>query len=316
MPIKLCFFFMSVLLFSLISLPELADADTFSPINEGEKSERVEKLQDYLVENGYLEDQDRSDTYGSKTVEAVKQFQQDNNLLVDGIAGVQTLGSMAVLQEGSEGPLVYMLQQKLAQLQYYQADFDGYYGVLTKAAVIAFQKQNGLAADGIAGPLTFKALYYSGAEPTTVQPEKTSEKANENKNVEEEHELNENTNVEVEQPTEKKEEEPANAPSSTHKSEGKKTFQMEATAYTAYCNGCSGTTATGIDLRANPNQKVVAVDPAVIPLGSRVYVEGYGEAIAGDTGGAIKGQKIDLYMQSEADAYAFGRQQVTVTLLE
>lgn len=91
---------------------------------------------------------------------------------------------------------------------------------------------------------------------------------------------------------------------------------MEATAYTAYCHGCSGTTATGIDLRANPNQKVVAVDPAVIPLGSRVHVEGYGEAIAGDTGGAIKGQKIDLYMQSEADAYAFGRQQVTVTLLE
>lgn len=315
MPIKLCFFFMSVLLFSLISLPELADADTFSPIHVGEKSERVEKLQDYLVENGYLEDQDRSDTYGSKAVEAVKQFQQDNNLLVDGIAGVQTLGSMAVLQEGSEGSLVYMLQQKLAQLQYYQADLDGYYGVLTKTAVTAFQKQNGLAADGIAGPLTFKALYYSGAQPTE-QPEKTSEKANENKNVEEKNEPNESTNVDVEQPTEKKEEEPANATSSTHKSEGKKTFQMEATAYTAYCNGCSGTTATGIDLRANPNQKVVAVDPAVIPLGSRVYVEGYGEAIAGDTGGAIKGQKIDLYMQSEADAYAFGRQQVTVTLLE
>lgn len=212
-------------------------------------------------------------------------------------------------------------------MQYYQADIDGYYGVLTKAAVTAFQKQNGLAVDGIAGPLTFKALYYSGAEPAE-QREKKSEKANENnngveknesnksENGEEENELNESTNGDVEQPTEKKEEEPANTASSTHKSEGKKTFQMEATAYTAYCHGCSGTTATGIDLRANPNQKVVAVDPAVIPLGSRVHVEGYGEAIAGDTGGAIKGQKIDLYMQSEADAYAFGRQQVTVTLLE
>ncbi|MCZ1182339.1 peptidoglycan-binding protein [Alkalihalobacillus clausii] len=327
MPIKLCFFFMSVLLFSLISVPEQADADSFSPIHEGEKSERVEKLQDYLVESGYLEDQDRSHTYDSKVVAAVKQFQQDNNLLVDGIAGVQTLGSMAVLQEGSDGLLVNMLQKKLAQLQYYQADIDGYYGVLTKAAVTAFQKQNGLAVDGIAGPLTFKALYYSEAEPAE-QREKKSEKANENnngveknesnksENGEEENELNESTNGDVEQPTEKKEEEPANTASSTHKSEGKKTFQMEATAYTAYCHGCSGTTATGIDLRANPNQKVVAVDPAVIPLGSRVHVEGYGEAIAGDTGGAIKGQKIDLYMQSEADAYAFGRQQVTVTLLE
>ncbi|MFX6153002.1 3D domain-containing protein, partial [Acinetobacter baumannii] len=47
-----------------------------------------------------------------------------------------------------------------------------------------------------------------------------------------------------------------------------------ATAYTAYCTGCSGTTATGINLRANPNAKVIAVDPRVIPLGTKVYVEG------------------------------------------
>ena len=55
-------------------------------------------------------------------------------------------------------------------------------------------------------------------------------------------------------------------------------------------------TATGINLRSNPNLKVIAVDPSVIPLGSKVWVEGYGYAVAGDTGGAIKGNKIDLFM--------------------
>ena len=63
---------------------------------------------------------------------------------------------------------------------------------------------------------------------------------------------------------------------------------MRATAYTAYCEGCSGVTANGTDIRSNPNLKVIAVDPRVIPLGTRVWVEGYGEAIAADTGGAIK----------------------------
>ncbi|GAA3326735.1 hypothetical protein GCM10020331_063860 [Ectobacillus funiculus] len=53
-------------------------------------------------------------------------------------------------------------------------------------------------------------------------------------------------------------------------------------------------TATGIDLRKDPNMKLIAVDPKVIPLGSKVWVEGYGEAIAGDTGGAIKGNRIDV----------------------
>ncbi|MBN9652987.1 LysM peptidoglycan-binding domain-containing protein [Halobacillus sp. GSS1] len=94
-----------------------------------------------------------------------------------------------------------------------------------------------------------------------------------------------------------------------------KEFTAEATAYTAYCTGCSGVTATGIDLRANPDQKVIAVDPNVIPLGSKVYVEGYGTAIAGDTGGAINGNRIDVFMPSREDALDFGRKTVKVQVL-
>lgn len=70
-------------------------------------------------------------------------------------------------------------------------------------------------------------------------------------------------------------------------------------------------TTTGIKLKENPESKVISVDPYVIPLGSKVY----GEAIAGDTGGAIKGRKIDVFIPSKQDAINFGSKQLRVTIL-
>ncbi|KGX91991.1 peptidoglycan-binding protein [Pontibacillus halophilus JSM 076056 = DSM 19796] len=101
---------------------------------------------------------------------------------------------------------------------------------------------------------------------------------------------------------------------SNNQQSAQQTITVSSTAYTAYCNGCSGITATGINLKSNPNQKVIAVDPSVIPLGSKVYVEGYGEAIAGDTGGAIKGNKIDVFIPNRSDALNWGRKTVQVTI--
>ncbi|SNZ04193.1 3D (Asp-Asp-Asp) domain-containing protein [Terribacillus aidingensis] len=98
--------------------------------------------------------------------------------------------------------------------------------------------------------------------------------------------------------------------------EATKELTVSATAYTGQCNGCSGVTATGIDLNANPDAKVIAVDPSVIPLGSRVWVEGYGEAVAGDTGGAIKGNKIDVHVPDKGTALSWGRKSVTVKVLD
>ncbi|WP_277585089.1 3D domain-containing protein [Psychrobacillus antarcticus] len=91
---------------------------------------------------------------------------------------------------------------------------------------------------------------------------------------------------------------------------------VEATAYTAYCYGCIGITAYGIDLRANPEEKVIAVDPTVIPLGTKVWVEGYGEAIAGDTGGAIKGNRIDVFIPTYDGAIEWGRQEIILKIME
>ncbi|MBO1515113.1 G5 and 3D domain-containing protein [Metabacillus bambusae] len=95
-----------------------------------------------------------------------------------------------------------------------------------------------------------------------------------------------------------------------------KEFYVSSTAYTANCNGCSGTTATGVNLRANPNAKVIAVDPNVIPLGTKVYVEGYGYAVAADTGSAIKGNKIDVFIPSKSAAYRWGSKKVKIKILD
>lgn len=79
-----------------------------------------------------------------------------------------------------------------------------------------------------------------------------------------------------------------------------------------------GITASG--MRAQ--RGVVAVDPRVIPLGTRLYIEStdsypdYGYAIAGDTGGAIKGNRVDLFMDSYSEAIGFGRRQVKVYILD
>lgn len=83
---------------------------------------------------------------------------------------------------------------------------------------------------------------------------------------------------------------------------------MVATAYTAGCYGCTGITASGY----RAGHGIVAVDPRVIPLGTRLYIPGYGVAIAGDTGGAIIGNRIDLGFNSLRDALQFGRRPVTV----
>lgn len=84
-------------------------------------------------------------------------------------------------------------------------------------------------------------------------------------------------------------------------------LSMEATAYSG-----DGITASGTATRKG----IIAVDPRIIPIGTNVYVQGYGYAIAADTGGAIKGNIIDLFFPSNADAQSWGRRSVNVYILK
>ena len=93
----------------------------------------------------------------------------------------------------------------------------------------------------------------------------------------------------------------ASAPSAT----SGRTITVSATGY-----ALRGRTATGIQTAPG----VVAVDPSVIPLGTRMTIPGYGEGIAADTGGAVHGNIIDLWFPSRAQALQWGRRTVTITL--
>ena len=97
---------------------------------------------------------------------------------------------------------------------------------------------------------------------------------------------------------------------------------FNATYYSAYCStGCTGVTATGDDVSSSiyvRGKRVIAVDPNVIPLGSTVRVttpnESF-EALAIDTGGSIKGNRIDILVESTEKAYSLGRHSVKVEVL-
>ena len=99
---------------------------------------------------------------------------------------------------------------------------------------------------------------------------------------------------------------------------------FEATAYIALCNtGCTGITKTGIDVRntiTHKGKRIIAVDPSVVPLGSTVEIrldDGKTiDAIAEDTGGDIKGHRIDLLVSTESIARKFGRQDVKLRIIE
>jgi 3D (Asp-Asp-Asp) domain-containing protein len=98
---------------------------------------------------------------------------------------------------------------------------------------------------------------------------------------------------------------PAPAPTAAPAPVDGQQLTVSATAYAIH-----GTTATGIQT----GWGVVAVDPSVIPLGTRMTIPGYGEGVAADTGSAVQGNTIDLWFPTVAEALAWGRRTVTITL--
>lgn len=280
---------------TFLSIPALASAHFgYHLLYKGKHDEHVKNLQTVLKREGYYKLSKPTGFFGSATEKAVKQFQSDHGLKVDGLVGPKTKAELdqyieydgQSLTVGDEGDGVKDVQDHLKSLGYYSGQLDGIFGQLTRLAVLKFQKVNDLSIDGIVGPETFKAMH-NHPKKSPKEPVKGE------------------STVKVEVQTSRKQVSEATV----------KILYMNSTAYTAYCSGCSGTTATGIDLRAHPDAKVVAVDPSVIPLGTKLYVEGYGYAVAGDTGGAIKGKRIDLFMASRDDALHWGRRTVKVRIL-
>ena len=151
-----------------------ADPDAARTLTVGMTGNDVYALQARLIELRYLTGV-ADGMFGTETQEALIAFQKNNNLTADGNAGPATLKKLAgscraatssatptpkngVLREGDSGELVYVLQAQLFELGYYTGRIDGRFGSGTTEAVKAFQKANGLGADGIAGQGTQNKL--------------------------------------------------------------------------------------------------------------------------------------------------------------
>lgn len=216
------------------------------------------------------------------------------------------------IQQGQSSEAVVELQEDLQSLGLYDYKIDGIFGSITASGVKELQASADINVDGVVGPNTRSALENSLDSGSDVAPASTA-KSSESESSKEEAPSESASSESA--PKEKEAVASANTSSEQTSSPEGQSMTMEATAYTAGCAGCSGITANGTDLRNSPNKKVIAVDPSVIPLGSKVHVEGYGTAIAADTGGAIKGNRIDLHVPTKSDAFSFGRQSVKVTVL-
>lgn len=178
-------------------------------------------------------------------------------------------------------------------------------------SVSKIKKWNDLDSDliTVGQELEIKGAKVSNEQSNEVEEKNASDNDEQTQNNSSESESSDQGNTSEETASESTESSESNqAP------EGK-TVSVSATAYTAKCDGCSGVTSTGVDLNANPNAKVIAVDPSVIPLGSEVYVEGYGYATAADVGGAIKGNKIDVHVPTKDEAVSWGVRTVEVTII-
>ena len=167
--------------------PTATPAPTPTPdptLQRGDENERVQQLQERLMELNYLDIDETTQLYGPATQYAVQLFQRQHGLQQDGIAGPETLDKINaddaqtyMLLEGTKGDDVDSLQRQLIDLGYLKKD-TGFYGSETVDAIKEFQSRNGLAADGKTGPKTLDVIYSPDAKPSKDKVNAAKRRAN------------------------------------------------------------------------------------------------------------------------------------------
>ena len=274
-----------------------------SVIKPGMRGEGVADLQRKLIARGFLNG-DADGVCGDKTVAAIRNFQVSEGLEADGVAGVLTLSRLNNYTE------VFNSNDNYTKEENYPAEISsgGYAGIgsvikpgMHGEGVADVQRkliEHGFLtghADGICGSRTVAAIkrFQSsvGLKADGVCGLQTyAALENADYNI-----SDTSWNDEVEDtPT-----------------LGRSVY-VEATAYSPFDPGAGTHTARGNVVRRG----IIAVDPRFIPLGTRVYIPGYGEAVADDTGGAIIGNRIDIAFDTYDEAMHFGRQHIEIYILD
>lgn len=253
-----------------------------------------------------------ADEYDVKAGDNLWNIANEHNTTVENLVEINDLKSTVIY------PKQTLTINKQAKMKYKVQKGDTLFGISQKynVSVEDLKNWNNLGSDLIiiGQELTLEGVTVSQDKPTAnveqaaPQPKKQPEQTVDKQQTAPEPKATAAAPKEParnQAPAQEKQEKPAG-----------KTLSVTATAYTASCDGCSGITATGVNLKENSDKKVIAVDPSVIPLGSKVYVEGYGYATAADTGGAIKGNKIDVFVPTKGEATNWGVRTVNVTIVE
>lgn len=158
---------------------EKTKAEVYYP---GDRADEIKVIQQKLKDLEYYTYSNITGYYGPITEDAVRRFQSDNHLMVDGIVQGETLTLLQsgtakhfVLCPGDKGDLVLELQQRLKELKYFSGGATGYFGSATATSLKAFQKANGLQADGKLGKNTRAVLYGSSAKENSNKSESSNE---------------------------------------------------------------------------------------------------------------------------------------------
>ena len=306
---------------------------------EGNRGDVISDMQQRLQEAGSLKG-DIDGVYGGDTVKAVKDFQRSRGFPVSGAIDEVTYHALRDISAGTpalavssggesygvgdSGSDVKTIQRKLKRLGYLEGEADGIYGGQTEDAVTTFQKEQGLSVTGGVNSATRtklnevyvaqtgdyilsegargkrvihlqNQLLLHGYDPGVVDGVFGAGTADAIRRLQDETGL-ETTGVADEDVWDALD----NAP--YFRGKYTKTYHMRSTAYTPYDGGGEGHTALG----GFAGKGHAAVDPSVIPLGSIVFIEGYGYAICDDIGGAIHGNIIDVGVDTLAQAYQWG----------
>lgn len=177
-----------------LAVPHLADAALGEQtLKKGMSHPDVKELQEVLRVAGHFTYNESTGNFGTMTEEAVRSFQKQHGLVVDGIVGPQTFERLlnqeqatlrvakldaqqpkqtiqgTVLRVGTSSAMVSALQQMLQAEGYFNHEITGYYGRVTASAVRNYQRQNGLVVDGIAGPQTLAMLEGTTQAPTPMK---------------------------------------------------------------------------------------------------------------------------------------------------
>ena len=306
---------LTLILIFAVSLSSLCSA---AALKYGDRGNDVKEIQSYLIAQNLLH-AEADGVYGTATVNAIKDFQTALGLEVDGVCGAETykLLRAAAYDEidiANYTPGDYVPEPPKTV----SATVNSVLGVINTVSEVAqyagvgdviklgmegegvVYLQNKLIehgfydgeADGVAGTSTINALkdfqYSRGMKADGICGRRTYSAL---------------------------EDAPLNLNDYEFSSEVpdfSRVIRVEATAYSSAEPGMSAYTALGTICQHG----VIATDPSVIPLGTKVFIPGYGYAVAEDTGGAIVGHKIDVAFDTVAECFEFGRQIIDIYIVD